>query len=260
MMESELILLCKNNLSRQVVELFLEKLPEPIDVLYKNGLAIRLAIKNNNFIILAILIDYYFKEVLQKYDFGTTNYNISKHKLKEVLEDALQSFDTSKEVLTFLKTRELLPEDINDNINPLFDGSSQILKWVQENQKDPHEGIKANVYYILSTYHKYGWAGVIRNPELADNYLEKAATLGHTQACYDIAKIFLLDHGNTEKALFYINKGLTKINSYEFDCKVTNHHQAFLKQDLEGLIMICEYAQKYAKMSERSCRPKFIVA
>ena len=62
MKESKLILLCKNNLYKQVTELFLEKLPEPINILYENGLAIRLAIKNNNFPLLVSLIDYYLRE------------------------------------------------------------------------------------------------------------------------------------------------------------------------------------------------------
>ena len=159
MKESKLIFLCKNNLSKQVTELFLEKLPEPIDVLYENALAIRLAIKNNNFRIMVSLIDYYFREVLQKYRFDTTDYNVSKYKLKEAIEDALQSFDASKEILEFLKARELLTVD--DCICRLFDESVERLKWAREHEDDPNDGTKSNAYHILSTYHRYGWADVI---------------------------------------------------------------------------------------------------
>ena len=114
MKESNLIFLCKNNLYKQVAELCLEKLPEPINILYENGLAIRLAVKNNNLRLLVLLIDYHIGETLKKYNFDTTDYNISKHRLKEVIGDALQSFDASKHILAFLKTKELLPEEVGD--------------------------------------------------------------------------------------------------------------------------------------------------
>ena len=111
MMESELIFLCKNNLYSQVEKLLLQKLPECIDVLYKDGLAFELAIKNNNLQMLSILVNYYDKEILQRDISGTTNYNISVHKLKEIIADALQSFDTSTEILEFLRIKGLLRID-----------------------------------------------------------------------------------------------------------------------------------------------------
>lgn len=257
MKESKLILLCKNNLYKQVTELFLEKLPEPINILYENGLAIRLAIKNNNFPLLVSLIDYYLRETLKKYRFDTTDYNISKHRLKEIIGDALESFDASKEILSFLKTKELLPEEPDDCIYNLFGESLQRLKWAKEHQEDPNDGIKANAYYILSRYYRYGWANVTSNVEFANKYLEESANLGHTQACYDIARIFF-DYGNSDKALFYINKGLTRINDHDFDCAVISHSQNAMKHDLESLVMICDYIKQQAKSSERNS-PKLTV-
>ncbi len=44
------------------------------------------------------LVDYYTDKVLKINEFGTTNYNISKHPLKNVIADALKSFDASKEI------------------------------------------------------------------------------------------------------------------------------------------------------------------
>jgi len=106
--ENELIFLCQNNLSDNVTELLSQKLSESIDVLYKDGLAFRLAIKYNNLQMLTALIDYYVNNVLQRTEFGTTEYNISNHKLKETIMDALQSFHASSEILEYLKTKKII--------------------------------------------------------------------------------------------------------------------------------------------------------
>jgi len=125
MMESTLILFCKNNLSDDVKELLSQKLSEPIDMLYKNGLAFRLAIKYNNLQMLTALIDYYVKNILQRTAFGTTEYNISNHKLKETIMDALQSFHTSTEILEYLKTKKLLIEESSESDSEENDCSSK---------------------------------------------------------------------------------------------------------------------------------------
>ena len=201
-----------------------------------------MAVKNNNLRLLVLLIDYHIGETLKKYNFDTTDYNISKHRLKEVIGDALQSFDASKHILAFLKTKELLPEEVDD----CMDGPSlQRLKWAKEHQEDLNYGIKANAYYILSTYYRYGWADVADGAELADRYLEGSANLGHTQACCDIARIFM-EHGNSDKALSFVKKGLARINDQCFDCAIIGHRQNSMKHDLESLVMICVSRQRGA--------------
>jgi len=123
--ENELIFLCQNNLSDNVTELLSQKLSESIDVLYKDGLAFRLAIKYNNLQMLTALIDYYVNNVLQRTEFGTTEYNISNHKLKETIMDALQSFHASSEILEYLKTKKLLIEESSESDSEENDHSSK---------------------------------------------------------------------------------------------------------------------------------------
>ena len=115
------------------------------------------------------------------------------------------------------------------------------LRWAREHEQDEKAGIRSNAFHILYTYYSYGWF-VDQNTNTAELYLEKSAELGHAQACYDIARRFLENH-NTKKALHYIEKGIEHINEVRFNCSITNHDQKSMKDTLEGLKLVCKFAE-----------------
>ncbi|MBL4704438.1 MAG: hypothetical protein JKY54_07945 [Flavobacteriales bacterium] len=91
-------------------------LPERVDILKCEGLACRLAIKNGSLQILKALVNYYEQGLLEMgLVEGTTDYNIGRYKLKQVVDNALKSYDASKEMELFLTSRYLLILEIHED-------------------------------------------------------------------------------------------------------------------------------------------------
>ena len=52
-----------------------------------------------------MLVDYFFEHVVQPHAFGTTDYNIGRHRIKQVIEDAMRSYDVSDDMLIYLRSK-----------------------------------------------------------------------------------------------------------------------------------------------------------
>lgn len=100
------------------------------------------------------------------------------------------------------------------------------------------KGEKANALLVLSTYYRAGWF-VEANSDYADQCLKGAAELGHSQACFELARRHL-GKGEKEEALFYVKKGLEKIDDESFNSELTSHTQSSMKDTLSGLEKICK--------------------
>jgi CCR4-NOT transcriptional regulation complex NOT5 subunit len=61
-----------------------------MDILARDGLCFFFAIKKGNVELLQLLLDYYKQNTLNKYKETTTDYNIAKYKLCEVIEENLR--------------------------------------------------------------------------------------------------------------------------------------------------------------------------
>lgn len=122
------------------------------------------------------------------------------------------------------------------------DDSVRRFKWAKNNKENENVGIRANAFHILSTYYRYGWL-VNEDAQLADQYLKDSANLGHARACYDLARR-CLEAKDKDLALLYIKKGIENIDESGFDCVETSHNQKSMKNDLEGLQLVCNFSGK----------------
>lgn len=68
-----------------------------LDVLDDNGLFFRLAISSSNIVILNTLLEYYENTQLQG-EREDLEYKVAKHKLQEVLKEAVNKFDIDKKI------------------------------------------------------------------------------------------------------------------------------------------------------------------
>lgn len=89
-----------------------------IDLTYNNGIYFRLSIKHNNTKTLNSLLQYYEQTNL-KGDFESIEYKVAKHKLQQILQDAINTFTPSKEIQEILE--KYLPKEDVDSEQDLND-------------------------------------------------------------------------------------------------------------------------------------------
>ncbi|MCA9749417.1 MAG: hypothetical protein KC414_09950, partial [Romboutsia sp.] len=100
---------CRWNQSENAIRIMNED--QNIDIKHKDGEVFLFAIENNNPTILNGLIKYYEKNQL-KGDFESIEYKVAKHKLQQILQDAVNTFTPSKEIQEVLE-KYLPKEDID---------------------------------------------------------------------------------------------------------------------------------------------------
>lgn len=86
-----------------------------IDLTYNNGIYFRLSIKHNNTKTLNSLLQYYEQTNL-KGDFESIEYKVAKHKLQQILQDAINTFTPSKEIQEVLE--KYLPKEEDSDLEP----------------------------------------------------------------------------------------------------------------------------------------------
>ena len=125
------------------IENILNSSSELIDILNDNGLFFRLAISYNNIEVLNTLLQYYEKTQLQG-DTNALGYKVAKHKLQQVLQDAVSSFDVSEEAQQLLNNylSENNDSEQEDSSFSYFFSNSTSINLPEENLKtldDEHE-------------------------------------------------------------------------------------------------------------------------
>jgi len=101
---------CRWNQSENAIRIMNED--QNIDIKHKDGEVFLFAIENNNPTILNSLIKYYEKNQL-KGDFESIEYKVAKHKLQQILQDAVNTFTPSKEIQEVLEKYLPKEEDVN---------------------------------------------------------------------------------------------------------------------------------------------------
>jgi hypothetical protein len=90
----------------------LEDYPNEIDVTYSDGIFFLFVIEENNLSMLNTLINYYERNQLQG-DSNSLEYKVAKHKLQQILQDAVNTFTPSKEIQEVLEKYLPKEEDVN---------------------------------------------------------------------------------------------------------------------------------------------------
>ncbi len=90
----------------------LEDYPNDIDVTYSDGIFFLFVIEENNLSMLNTLIKYYERNQLQG-DSNSLEYKVAKHKLQQILQDAVNTFTPSKEIQEVLEKYLPKEEDVN---------------------------------------------------------------------------------------------------------------------------------------------------
>jgi len=153
---------CRWNDNKSVMEVLNQNLD--IDLTYNDNVYFRLAFKNNNVEMLNSLLDYYEKTQLQG-DSNTLEYKVTKHKLQQVLQNAINSVDISKEMQIVLD--KYLPkeedsdqelDDLEDIQLPYFSNNSASAELTENNLKRLDEyhnqelELAGKDHQILDTY------------------------------------------------------------------------------------------------------------
>lgn len=122
---------CRWNDNQGVIVLLNKNLN--IDLTYSDGIYFRLALKYQNVDMLNTLLDYYEKTAMAG-GYDSTEYQTAKHKLQDILEDAIKSYDTSEEIQKVLNkyiaedsdySSEYDSEDFENDIEDFNLSSSQ---------------------------------------------------------------------------------------------------------------------------------------
>lgn len=108
---------------------------------------------------------------------------------------------------------------------------------VQLNE-NPIDGIRANALLVFSVYYR-DERFFDPDYEFAKQCLKESAELGHSQACFEMARKHLGKNENA-KALYYVKRGLEKIDDQSFNSTLTSHNQGSIKNTLLGLKKICQ--------------------
>lgn len=135
-----------------------------IDVTYDNGVFFDFTISKNNLDMLNSLLEYYEKTQLQG-DSNSFEYKVAKHKLQQILQNAANTFNLSKEVQAVLD--KYLPkeedsdqelDDLEDIQIPYFPNNYASAELTEDNLKrldDHHEkglDLAGKDHQILDTY------------------------------------------------------------------------------------------------------------
>jgi len=89
----------------------LENYPDDIDIIYKDGIFFRFAISEDNVGMFNTLLEYFEKTQLQG-DSERLEYKVAKHKLQEILKDAVDTFNISEEMEAVLN-RYIPKQDVD---------------------------------------------------------------------------------------------------------------------------------------------------
>ena len=127
---------CRWNMPDKFSQL-LDKNIKDIDLTHDEGLFFRMAISHNMKEILNILLQHYEKTQLSS-DPETLEYKFSKHKLINILQDAVDAHDVSNEIQEILKPYILTGESDEDSNREIddFDDLSLALDTEKENLSD----------------------------------------------------------------------------------------------------------------------------
>jgi|GEM_PF-3911884 len=138
---------CRWNQSENAIRIMNED--QNIDIKHKDGEVFLFAIENNNPTILNNLIKYYEKNQL-KGDFESIEYKVAKHKLQQILQDAVNTFTPSEEIQEVLEKYLPKEEDVNseqdlsDIENLLGFGTEEIHPQIEENNTTTNVVISGN--------------------------------------------------------------------------------------------------------------------
>lgn len=83
-----------------------------IDLVYDDGIYFKLSIKHDNIKMLNFLLQYYEQTNL-KGDSNSLEYKVAKHKLQQILQDAVNTFTPSKEIQEVLEKYLPKEDDVN---------------------------------------------------------------------------------------------------------------------------------------------------
>lgn len=117
------------------------------------------------------------------------------------------------------------------------------LIWAMKNIEHKVSGVRANALNICSRYYLFGWH-VKEDKMKSRDMLKKAAKLGHGQACYDLAEVYLNMNWfeETDEILMI---GLENIADASFNCRKDDYIQENFKGKLCAKLRVSEFYAQY---------------
>lgn len=122
---SGLDLLCIDSRNSSILKFLNNKtnVDSYVDILHDNGLYFKIAISHDNNTLLQILLDYMYdtKQIEKEPRDNNTNQSIKYNKLQQVLKEAKNEFNTSKEVVSLIDSICNEDTDCNSDSDSLHD-------------------------------------------------------------------------------------------------------------------------------------------
>jgi hypothetical protein len=106
-----------------------------LDITYKDGKFFIMAVEDNNIEIVKILLDYFNYNQLVKYTTGSVEYLLSKNKLKDILEIAIEDVNLSQEMKEVLSPYIDFEGSEHNTLNDSFSDIDQTT-FIQNVDKD----------------------------------------------------------------------------------------------------------------------------
>lgn len=133
---------CRNGDNDSVFETLKEyqKQEDLIDLFNNDGLFFKSAISHDNNALLQILLDYMYstKQIEKEPKDNNTNQSIKYNKLQQVLKEAKNEFNTSKEVISLIDNICHEDTDYNSNSDSLYDQEvTQLFSSFDNLEHDP---------------------------------------------------------------------------------------------------------------------------
>ena len=133
---------CRNGDNDSVFETLKEyqKQEDLIDLFNNDGLFFKSAISHDNNALLQILLDYMYstKQIEKEPKDNNTNQSIKYNKLQQVLKEAKNEFNTSKEVVSLIDNICHEDTDYNSNSDSLYDQEvTQLFSSFDNLEHDP---------------------------------------------------------------------------------------------------------------------------
>jgi hypothetical protein len=196
-----------------------------IDLMSNEGIYFTLAIKHNNTEMLIALFEYYEQMLVKKYEVRSIEYNLAKHKLSEVLQKAVDSFDISEEMQKILTP--YLPQegdvDSQEGLSDIEATTGQDTALYDENfWGKTKEGGKYNAKtheVIIELYQQYKKDNVeCHNISKAIRYIEKEFLNRSTDGCS-------IPVANTMRGWIkeYLETEQSSAGHFDFDKKETSN-------------------------------------
>lgn len=171
-MNNTLLFICGIDNVDILMEMLLKNNLSNCDELLKNfSVLIKTSIKNRNLKTLEILINFYSKNVLDKYEYNTTDYNINFYKLKKMIRDSIVPLTLPPNIYEFLVDKKFLQKKLE------FIGPS-IFKEIQNDEEDSQESLLDNydvdTIFCETNYEKkyYGYYLNKNNLEILEKQLK----------------------------------------------------------------------------------------